>query len=122
MSKWKNIKINTNLIKSKKGKSALISLPLSSAYKDFVMWYPSKLVRYNEYEESASIAYTDDFTFKIKKYDSVRFNRQVVEEKVISVEDFEEAFSFGMEEVPLIHYPERLEPIYTEALEELKDE
>lgn len=90
---WKNININKSNIKAETGSAVLISMPHNSYYDGYDFWISSKLVKRGRNSNAISIGYTDDFTFHLKKYGKGRWNsREVIDEKEISVEEFEEAF------------------------------
>lgn len=90
---WKNIEINKQNIETDTGKSTLIKMPNKSEYAGYKFWYPSKLVRYGSNSYAMSLGYTDEFTFKLKKYGKGKYNKfDVIDEIEIDVEEFEEAF------------------------------
>lgn len=90
---WKNIEINLQNIETETERAVLIKMPNNSDYAGYKFWHPSKLVRYGSNSYARSIGYTDEFTFKLKKYGNGKWNKtQVIDEKEISVEEFEEAF------------------------------
>lgn len=90
---WKIIEINKQNIETDTGKAALIKMPKKSKYSGYKFWHPSKLVRYGSNTYARSISYTDDFTFKLKKYGNGRYNfKDVIDEIEISAKEFEEAF------------------------------
>lgn len=90
---WKNIEINLQNIEAETEKAVLIKMPNNSNYAGYKFWHPSKLVRYGSNSYARSIGYTDQFTFKLKKYGNGKWNKtKVIDEKEISVEEFEEAF------------------------------
>lgn len=91
---WKNIEINLQNIEAETEKAVLIKMPNNSNYAGYKFWHPSKLVRYGSNSYARSIGYTDKFTFKLKKYGNGKWNKtKVIDEKEISVEEFEEAFN-----------------------------
>lgn len=91
---WKNIEINLQNIETETEKAVLIKMPNNSNYAGYKFWHPSKLVRYGSNSYARSIGYTDQFTFKLKKYGNGKWNKtKVIDEKEISVEEFEEAFN-----------------------------
>ena len=90
---WKNVEINLQNIETETERAVLIKMPNKSKYAGYKFWHPSKLVRYGNNDYARSIGYTDEFTFKLKKYGNGKWNkRQVIDEKEISVEEFEDAF------------------------------
>ncbi len=92
---WKNININIQNIKADTGKAVLIAMPHNSDYDGFEFWHPKKLVRSGKHSYAVSIGYTDEFTFKLKKYGKGKWNRnEVIDEQEIDVEEFE--MSFGV--------------------------
>ncbi len=90
---WKNIEINIQNIETETGKATLIKMPNKSKYAGYKFWHPSKLVRYGSNSYARSIGYTDEFTFKLKKYGNGKYNKfDVINEIEISVKEFEEVF------------------------------
>lgn len=90
---WKNVEINIQNIETVTGKATLIKMPNQSRYAGYKFWHPSKLVRYGSNSYARSIGYTDEFTFKLKKYGNGKYNKfDVIDEIEIDVEEFEEAF------------------------------
>lgn len=90
---WKTIEINKQNIETDTGKSVLIKMPNKSKYAGYKFWHPAKLVIYGSNSYARSVSYTDDFTFKLKKYGNGKHNKfDVINEIEISVEEFEEAF------------------------------
>ena len=68
-------------------------MPNKSKYAGYKFWHPSKLIRRGSNSYARSIGYTDEFTFKLKKYGNGKWNKnEVIDEKEISVEEFEEVF------------------------------
>lgn len=91
---WKNININIQNIKFNNGSSVLINCPNKSKYDGYSFWHSAKLVRNGKNSYSKSLGYTNDFKFILKKYRKSRYNsNEVIDEKEISVEDFEEMFN-----------------------------
>lgn len=130
MADWKNININKNQIKADTGKAVLIALPHNSKYDGFSFWHPSKLVRNGRHSAAVSIGYTNDFTFTLKKYGNGKYNgRDVIAEKVISVEEFENAYGVENENITEkniknpyeTHKPQEVEAIENNAIKELQD-
>ena len=128
---WKNLNINTNLIKIDTGRAVLINCPHNSLYKGYSFWHPSKLVRTGRHSTAVSIGYTDDFTFKLKKYGNGKTARYEVSREVeIGVSEFEEMFktmdmniSKPLPKNPYeTHKPQILQATKIDALEDLKDE
>ena len=90
---WKSIEINKQNIENETSKAILIKMPNKSKYADYKFWHPSKLVRYGSNSYSRRISYNDEFTFKLKKFGNGKYNKfDVIDEKEISVEEFELAF------------------------------
>ncbi|MGI5846290.1 MAG: hypothetical protein ACOX7D_03890 [Alphaproteobacteria bacterium] len=90
---WKSININIQNIEVETARTILVKCPNKSKYAGWCFWHPSKLVRPGNHSYAKSISYTDDFDFKLVKYGSGKTNKfQVLEEKKISVIDFEEMF------------------------------
>lgn len=96
-------------------KAACIKLPYRSDYCDFEVWISRKLLR------GHSVTYAPDFKFCAKK------GRGDTAEKIeLTGDELAEIFDcdFKHQEYPEsdIHIPEKLEPVHTEILEELKDD
>lgn len=90
---WKKVEINKQNIETEIDKATLIKMPNKSKYAGYKFWHPSKLIRYGSNSYARSVSYTDDFTFKLKKYGNGKYNKfDVIDEIEISVEEFEEAF------------------------------
>lgn len=91
---WKNININLQNIETETSKSVLIKMPNKSQYAGYKFWHPAKLVRDGRNSYAKSIGYTDDFTFKLKKYGNGKWNKnEVISEIEISAAEFEKAFN-----------------------------
>lgn len=129
---WKNININMQNIIAETDKAVLINMPNNSDYKGYSFWHPSKLVRSGRHSHAVSLGYTDDFTFKLKKYGKGKYNKsQVVKEQEIDAEEFEIAFGVMNDNIKKpepkyineyeTHKPEKVEAEEVEALDELKD-
>lgn len=127
---WKNININKNNIKAETERSYLIAMPHNSDYDGYSFWHPSKLVREGRHSNAVSIGYTDDFKFRLIKNGKGKWNKyDIIDEKTIDAEDFEEAFGIMNENIKSpkyksdyeTHKPEQLEVKETTALEELRD-
>lgn len=127
---WKNIEINVQNIEADTGKATLIKMPNKSNYAGYKFWHPSKLVRYGSNSYARSIGYTDEFTFKLKKFGNGKYNKfDVIDEIEIDVEEFENSFrcmedctrAKNNEETYLvIEEPEKLD-VDVEVKEELKN-
>lgn len=90
---WKNININKQNIQYDSDKAVLINCPHKSNYDSYSFWYPSKLVRDGKHSYAVSLGYTNDFKFKLVKYGKGKWNsRDIIAEKEISAEEFEEMF------------------------------
>lgn len=91
---WKNIQINIQNIETETGKATLIKMPNNSNYAGYKFWHPSKLIRSGNNSYAKSLGYTDEFTFKLKRFGNGKWNKfDVIDEIEISVEEFEEAFN-----------------------------
>lgn len=91
---WKNIQINIQNIQTETGTTTLIKMPNNSKYSGYKFWHPSKLIRNGNNSYAISLGYTDEFTFKLKKFGNGKWNKfDVIDEIEISVEEFEEAFN-----------------------------
>lgn len=90
---WKNVEINIQNIECDTGKATLIKMPNKSRYAGYKFWHPSKLIRYGSNSYARKLGYTDDFKFTLKKYGKGKYNsRDVINEVVIDVEEFEDVF------------------------------
>ena len=90
---WKNLNINKQNIETETAKAVLIKMPKKSRYDGYKFWHPSKLVRNGRHSNAVSVGYTDDFTFKLKKFGNGKYNKfDVLDEIEISAEQFEQAF------------------------------
>lgn len=127
---WKNININMQNIETETAKAVLIKMPNKSTYAGYKFWHPSKLVKKGRHSNAKSIGYTDDFTFKLKKYGNGKYNqKEVVSEIEISVKEFEEAFGVMDENIHSktyksdfeTHKPKQVEAVEVEVDESLKD-
>lgn len=123
---WKNININKNMIKADTGRAILINCPHNSRYDGYCFWHTSKLVRNGRHSASKSIGYNDEFTFKLIKYGKGKYNsRDVIDEKEIGVEEFEEMFGVVNENIVAPNNDTYLvvnEPTKVNADVEVKDE
>lgn len=128
---WKEININSNLIKRETGKAVLIALPHSSGYNGYSFWFPSKLVTKGKNSSAVSLRYTDDFSFRFVKYGKGRYNRnEVIDEIPIAADEFEAIFetvdsnitSSAVKNPYETHKPKELAAEEVEVIEELKDE
>lgn len=128
--KWKNININANQIKADTGKAVLIALPHNSEYDGYAFWHTSKLIRKGKNTAAVSLSYTDEFTFTLKKYGKGKYNsREVIDEKVIDIEEFENAFGVENESITEkkfknpyeTHKPPTVEAVEYNTIKELQD-
>lgn len=128
---WKNIQINKQNVKADTGKAVLIAMPHNSKYDGYSFWHPAKLVRNGNHSYALSIGYTNEFKFKLVKYGKGKSNsKDIIDEKEITVKEFEEALGIMNENIVApnhknnyeTHKPKELEVKKVETLEELKDE
>lgn len=128
---WKNININKNQIKLDIGKAILINCPGNSEYDGYSFWHPVKLVREGRHSASLSIGYNNEFKFTLKKYGKGKYNQNnVIDEKIISVEEFEAMFEVENENIkaPIFkdeyetHKPEFKKEVENNLINELIDE
>lgn len=131
MATWKNININSNMVKAQSERSVLIAMPHSSDYDGWCFWHPAKLVREGRHSAALSIGYTDEFVFRLKRYGHGKWNsREVVAEQEIGAEEFEQAFGVvdGNIKAPEeknpyeTHKPAELKPEASKVAEELEDD
>lgn len=121
---WKTININRQNIKTETGKAVLIACPHKSEFDGYVFWHPSKLVREGRHRNAVSMSYTDEFTFRLKKYGKGRYSQyDVIDEVPVGADEIEEIFrvmddniSAPDEKNPYeTHKPEAVEAVKTEA-------
>ena len=127
---WKNITINKQNIKGETAKAFLIQMPHKSQFDGFSFWHPKKLVRPGCNSYACELGYTDEWTFKLVKYGSGKWNQfEQIDNTSINAADFEEAFMPSNDNLnpkqPVnefeTHKPETLTPTKVEALDELKE-
>lgn len=109
-SEWLSVNVNTNNIKCWSNAFACIKLPYQSEYRNCEMWVTKKLIK--KVGGMYQITFREDFSFRIRKKSGC--------ETEILGGDLIEIFGAD-QEYPLLHIPDKLEPIKQEALEELKD-
>lgn len=96
---WNNLEIEKNNIKYATYKSVLIQMPHKCKFDGYKFWHPSKLVRQGRQSNIYNMAYTDEFTFHLKKYGNGRYNRnEVIDEIDISAEQMEQCFNIASDE------------------------
>ena len=127
---WKSFNINKQNIKADTGKAVLIACPHKSKYDGYAFWHSSKLIREGRHSNAVSISYTEEFTFNLKKYGKGRYNsREVIDEKVIDVAEFENAFGVVNENITEkeiknpyeTHKPQTVEAVEDNTIKELQD-
>ena len=97
---WRNININKQNVIMETGHSVLIACPHNSDYDGYCFWHPAKLVRDGRHNNAISISYTEDVTFRLKKYGKGKYNkREVIDEVVLGYEDIEEVFGLMSENI-----------------------
>lgn len=112
IEKWHEILININNLKRFRN-SCLIKMPYCSEYRNWVMWCSEKLI--HNHEDYVSMSVKESFCFTIKNDTE---QKEISGSELISIFDI----SLSDQEEPELHIPKKLEPVKTEALEELKDE
>lgn len=128
----KNININIQNIVRESDNAMLIAMPHNSSFEGYCFWHAKKLMSEGSHSYAISIAYNDDFIFHLKKYGNGKYNKyKVIDEKSISVEEFEEAFDImnkniispkeDTESYLYVKEPEKIE-MNVEILEELKND
>lgn len=115
MSNWKRIQINTNGIETKTDKAVLIKCPNKSAYQGYMFWHPAKLVREGKHSHAASVSYTDEFEFRLRRYNK---NKDVLSEKKINAQEFEALFGIVDDNISA---PKQKDEFETHVPEEIKD-
>lgn len=106
---WVEIMIDADNVKCKTNTSVCIRMPYCSDYKGYVLWISNKL--FHDYYGRCSIMVKKDYVFRVKGKGK---------DKEISFDELAEAYTHS-QGYPEIHIPEHLEPVYTEALGELRD-
>ena len=125
---WRKISVNDNNIKAETEKAVLIACPHNSDFDGYVFWHPQKLVRQRKKSSVREISYTEDFTFRLKKYGKGKHNsREVLSEVEVSYEEIEDIFGSTNENLQIAnpyetHKPEELVAVKAEADESLIDE
>lgn len=125
---WKTLNINKNNIITETGRAVLIACPHASDYNGYCFWHPSKLVRSGRHSAAVSISYTEDFTFRLKKYGKGKYNsREVLDEVQLGYDEIEEIFGVIDDGIyppaePLIHTPDPIEPEHSEVDPDLRDD
>ena len=90
---WRSIQINRQNVKEETSKAVLIACPHKSEYDGYCFWHPSKLVRAGRHSNAVSISYTEDFTFRLKKYGQGKYNsHEVIDEIPIGYDELEKIF------------------------------
>lgn len=129
---WRSININKQNIEYDSGKAVLINCPHKSDYDGYSFWHPSKLIRDGKHSYALSVSYTNDFIFKLIKYGRGKCNRnEVIDQKEIGVEEFEEMFEVMNENIVaskedadsylIVEEPEKVEK-EIKVVEELKND
>ena len=128
---WKTININRQNIKTETGKAVLIACPHASDYNGYCYWHPSKRVREGRHKGAVSISYTEEFTFRLKKYGKGRYNsHEVIDEIQLGYDELEEVFGVMNDNISApqfkndyeTHKPESVEAVKTEADSSLIDD
>lgn len=125
---WRKISVNDNNIKAETEKAVLIACPHNSDFDGYGFWHPQKLVRQRKKSSVREISYTEDFTFRLKKYGKGKHNsREVLSEVDVSCEEIEDIFGATNENLQIAnpyetHKPEELVAVKAEADESLVDE
>lgn len=128
---WHRININKQNIKAETSRAILIALPHSCDYNGYSFWHPLTLVTAGKHSNAVEINCHELYKFRIYKYGKGKWNnRSILDEKVVSVEEIEDAFGIMNENIKAhsikneyeTHKPDALEPVKSEVLEELKDE
>lgn len=129
VKEWRKFALNVQNILVDTGKACKIAFPHKSKLDGFVIWVPSSLVRGGSHSYENTVSMHKDMTFTAKKYGAGKWNKsKIIDEREVSQEEILEAFGgevsgkFGpkqdVEEI-IIHKPEPLAPVYTEAAQEL---
>ena len=91
---WSKIFFNAQSIQRETSSAVLIQMPNRSEYAGYSFWHPRKLVREqggNGYH--LTFSFTEDWTFKLKKYGQGRHNfKDVIRETEIDVAQMKDAF------------------------------
>lgn len=127
---WKTININKQNIRTETGRAVLIACPHKSEFDGYAFWHPSKLIREGRHRNAVSMSYTDEFTFRLKKYGKGRYNQyDVIDEVPVSADEIEEIFRVMDENISApwqdeseIYTPDPLEPEHATADASLRDD
>lgn len=125
---WKTLNINKNNIITETDRAVLIACPHASDYDGYSFWHPSKLVRNGRHRAAVSISYTEEFTFRLKKYGKGKYNsREVLDEVQLGYDEIEDVFGVIDDciyppDEPLIYTPDPIEPEHAEVDPSLRDE
>lgn len=123
---WKNIDINQNLVKMETECAVLIAMPHNSEFNGYKFWHSRKLVRDSRFDGKVSIGYTQDFVFRLKKYDNGICNsRGILDEIPLGANEIEIIFAKSANDTepqePEIYTPPHIEPEGAKADESLID-
>ena len=125
---WKSLNINKQNIRAETDRAVLIACPHRSEYDGYCFWHSSKLVREGRHSGAVSVSYTEEFSFRLKKYGKGKYNsREVIDEQTIGYDEFEEIFgvmddNISAPDEPLIYTPDPIEPEHAEVDPCLKDD
>lgn len=118
---WIYIRVPQDAFVASSRKSYKIAMPHNCDLRGYCIWFPRKLTIGND-DLIDQIYFNKSYTFRALKYGQGKFNRyEVLDERMISGEELAEILS-DYQFRPLIHKPEKLEPVKTEPLPELLDE
>lgn len=97
--KWEKIHLESNLLEGETTKAYLINMPKTSRYKGYSFWHPARCVSFvGKNRFLMQISFTEAFEFKLKKCGKGKFNfKDVLDEKILSVDEFKEVLGFSNE-------------------------
>lgn len=97
---WERIQLQSNCIEGETEKAMLINMPSTGRYKGYCFWHPLKCCRIvGKNGFLVQISFTEEFQFRLKKYGKGQYNYdQLIDEKVLSSEEFKKALGFGVDQ------------------------
>lgn len=120
---WHSIQINKQNIKVETSRAFLIACPHNSEYDGYCFWHPAKLVREGRHGNAASITYSEDFTFNLKKFGKGKYNsREVIDEVQLGYEEIEEIFGVMNENISAPKFKNDYETYKPKAIEAVETE
>ena len=102
MPKWTTVIIGRKNIEKQIENSYLIHMPQSSKYAGYMVWLPAKLVKAGRNIQTIAFSFTNEFIFKLKRYDQEEFSDfHLIDVKDINALEFEKAFVVNPQEIDI---------------------